>query len=186
MFIQHMHSFGQKHRLRMKSWMGKSRWKEQQLAQRSGRHHSSGCFCCSSRFSVSSSSSGIKSSNDSEQLEALSSLAHGMVQARLEQMISHHWDPGVRHQRRMICAVGETSRSRCTLLIAMDRRSYDPKGDFKMSMIEVITSQRMEEPKELRSLLNCYLSMNSSEQRLVILEAFHEVCSSLFCCRDKW
>ncbi|KAG6498698.1 hypothetical protein ZIOFF_038420 [Zingiber officinale] len=108
-----------------------------------------------------------------------------MVQARLEQMISHHWDPGVRHQRRMNSAVAETSKSRCTLLIAMDRRSHDPKGDFKVSMIEVITSKRMEEPKELRSLLNCYLSMNSSEQRLVILEAFHEVCSSLFCCRDN-
>lgn len=181
-----MHSFGQRHRLRMKSWMGKRRRKEQQqFAKRNGRHHSSGCFCCSSRLSVSSSNSGIKSSNDSEQLKALSSLAHGMVQARLEQMISHHWDPGVHRQRRMNSAVGETSRSRCSLLIAMDRRSHDPKRDFKMSMIEVITSKRMEEPKELRSLLNCYLSMNSSEQRLVILEAFHEVCSSLFCCRDK-
>ncbi|KAG6494733.1 probable transcription repressor OFP9 [Zingiber officinale] len=173
----------------MKTWMGKRRCKEQkqqqQLTERSGRHHSSGCFCCSSRLSVSSNS-GIKSSNDSTQLEALSSLAHGMVQARLEQIISHHWDPGVRHQRRMNSVVAEASKSRCTLLIAMDRRSHDPKGDFKVSMIEVITSKRMEEPKELRSLLNCYLSMNSSEQRLVILEAFHEVCSSLFCCRDKW
>ncbi|XP_042419696.1 probable transcription repressor OFP9 [Zingiber officinale] len=169
----------------MKSMIGNRRHKEQQQLGKRSIHGCARCFCCSSRLSVSSCESSTKSSEDSDQLEALSSLAHGMVQARLEQMIGQHKGPGVHRRRRMSSVAGETSSSRCTLLIAMDRRSYDPKGDFKMSILEVITSRRIEEPNELRSLLNCYLSMNSSDQRPVILEAFYEVCSSLFHCRDR-
>lgn len=71
-------------------------------------------------------------------------------------------------------------------MIAMDKRSYDPKGDFKMSIQEVIKSKRMEEPRELRSLLNCYMSVNSPEHRQVILEAFHEVCCTLFHCSREY
>jgi len=47
-------------------------------------------------------------------------------------------------------------------------------------MMEMITTNRISDPKDLRRLLNCYISMNSEELRSVILEVFHEVCSNLF------
>nr|GMD10155.1 probable transcription repressor OFP9 [Ipomoea batatas] len=44
----------------------------------------------------------------------------------------------------------------------------------------MIVANRIWEPKDLRRLLNCYVSMNSEESRGDILEAFHDVCSTLF------
>ncbi|RRT85822.1 hypothetical protein B296_00003191 [Ensete ventricosum] len=167
---------------RMKVFMGKTKHRHPSATKKS--RHSQRCgsgLCCNScRLSVSSSSSseGVNTSDDSEQLRSLSNLAHGMVQARLQQMINQ-WEPPPRRRRHM---VGERSSGGCVVLIAMDKRSYDPKGDFKMSIQDVITSKRMEEPRELRSLLNCYMSVNSPEHRQVILEAFHEVCCTLFHC----
>ncbi|OAY68596.1 probable transcription repressor OFP9 [Ananas comosus] len=123
-------------------------------------------LCCGSRPSVSSSSSS-SSSSDSDR--ALASLAHGVVQARLERLIDEAAAPERGGGRR------------CVVLIAMDKASYDPRGDFRRSMWEVITAKgMMGEPRELRSLLNCYIAMNARELRRDILEAFHEVCSALF------
>lgn len=68
------------------------------------------------------------------------------------------------------------------MLVAEDRSSDDPKRDFRDSMLDVIVSRGMKEPKELRSLLNWYISLNSAEHREVILEAFYDVCSNIFVC----
>ena len=76
-------------------------------------------------------------------------------------------------------------RSTLVVLLAVDRSSYDPRTDFRESILEVIVSRGLQEPEELRSLLNCYISLNSREHRRVILEAFHEVCCRLFLCNNK-
>ncbi|XP_073106967.1 probable transcription repressor OFP9 [Elaeis guineensis] len=170
----------------MQNLMGEREHKYQaKLKKNSHSKHSKRCgaLCCGSRLSVSSSSSseGIRSS-DSEQLNCLLNVAHGMVQARLEQMIKER---GTRNEWRRRDRIGGGSGGRCVVLIAMDKSSYDPREDFRRSILEVITSKGLEEPKELRSLLNCYMSMNSREHRPVILEAFHEVCSTLFLCNRR-
>ncbi|WOL08855.1 hypothetical protein Cni_G17608 [Canna indica] len=165
-------------RTRMKSFLGKS--KPHKHPPPSSKKRRCGALCCSSRLSVSSASSdGVRSSDQAapEQLESLSSLAHGMVQARLDHMVSQ-WqiNPGaaLRGSQRRRRGGGGWINSGCIFLIAVDRSSRDPKGDFKASILEIIASERIEEPKELRGLLNCYLSVNSSEHRRAILEAFHE------------
>lgn len=71
-------------------------------------------------------------------------------------------------------------RRPCVVLVAVDRRTSDPREEFRRSIAEVITAKRMAEPAELRALLNCYVSVNAREHRAAILEAFHEVCSGLF------
>lgn len=128
--------------------------------------------CCSCRLSISSSSS-----SEGEQVEdrPISSLAaHAMVQERLDQI--------ARGRRKKRVARFNDRRCKCIVMIAMDRDSYDPKDDFRQSMMEVIASNRIEGPKELRSLLNCYMSINSEECRPIILEAFHQACSNIFMC----
>ncbi|KAL6838351.1 hypothetical protein ACP4OV_031855 [Aristida adscensionis] len=77
----------------------------------------------------------------------------------------------------------EAARRTCVVLLAEDRRTYEPREEFRRSIAEVITAKRMAEPAELRALLNCYVSVNAREHRAAILEAFHEVCSGLFSCK---
>ncbi|KAG6641809.1 hypothetical protein CIPAW_09G098900 [Carya illinoinensis] len=66
------------------------------------------------------------------------------------------------------------------LVMAMEKCSYDPREDFRESMVEMIIANRIQEPKDLCSLLNYYISMNSEEYHGIILEIFHEVCTHLF------
>ncbi|PKA51485.1 hypothetical protein AXF42_Ash002850 [Apostasia shenzhenica] len=77
-------------------------------------------------------------------------------------------------------AEGRRGGRRMIILVAMGKRSYEPRRDFRESMMQVIVAKGLEEAEELRSLLNCYISVNPREQRQAILEAFHEVCSTLF------
>ncbi|TVU14324.1 hypothetical protein EJB05_37786, partial [Eragrostis curvula] len=166
------------------------------------QHRSGKCraLCCgASRLSVSSSASC--SSADAPlsgllppQPRGLSKLAHGMVQDRLQSMIDAAAEtrrPSVpgrappelaeRHRGRP-CAWGargggcyeKSARRTCVVLLAEDRRTYDPREEFRRSIAEVIAAKRMAEPAELRALLNCYVSVNAREHRAAILEAFHE------------
>ena len=154
---------------------GSKEYKKQRLQLRGCR-----ALCCSCRLSVSSSE-GAESSN-SERFAPISSLAHAMVQERLEQMISER--QGARHEQRKKARVGGT---KFIVMMAMEKSSYDPREDFRESMVEMIMANRIEEPKDLRGLLNCYVSMNSDEYRGIILEVFHEVCSNMFlCCKCHW
>ncbi|KAJ8428038.1 hypothetical protein Cgig2_027644 [Carnegiea gigantea] len=66
------------------------------------------------------------------------------------------------------------SSRRLALMVAIEKSSVDPRGDFSQSMVEVILANRIEHPRDLRYLLNCYLSMNSKEYKEVILEVFHQ------------
>jgi uncharacterized protein (TIGR01568 family) len=156
-------------------------------------------LCCgASRLSVSSSTSC--SSADAAPREpaprGLSKLAHGMVQERLQSIMvdgaaaeagrhSGHQELAER-RRRPPCARGgryESSgrRRTCVVLLAEDRRTHDPREEFRRSIAEVIAAKRM---AELRALLDCYISVNAREHRAAILEAFHEVCSGLFSCKQ--
>ncbi|CAN6248827.1 unnamed protein product [Urochloa humidicola] len=76
------------------------------------------------------------------------------------------------------------ARRTCVVLLAEDRRTHDPREEFRRSIAEVIAAKRMAEPAELRALLNCYVSVNAREHRAAILQAFHEVCSALFSCKQ--
>ncbi|KAK6154623.1 hypothetical protein DH2020_008871 [Rehmannia glutinosa] len=55
-------------------------------------------------------------------------------------------------------------------MVAMEKSSYDPREDFRESMVEMIAANKIREAKDLRRLLNYYVTMNSEEFRGVILE----------------
>ncbi|KAK9049337.1 hypothetical protein SSX86_031694 [Deinandra increscens subsp. villosa] len=138
-----------------------------------------GCntFCCHCRLSVSSSSEEETQSQKSDRFPTVSSLAHAMVQERLDQIIKERRERRYEERRRR---VREESSNRLFVMVAMEKSSYNLREDFRDSMVEMITANRISQPKDLRRLLNCYVSMNSEEFHSVILEVFHEVCSNLF------
>ncbi|KAK4588474.1 hypothetical protein RGQ29_019464 [Quercus rubra] len=88
-----------------------------------------------------------------------------MVQERLDQMI----------RERQEARQGERRRQS-----TLEKCSYDPREDFGESMVEMIMTNRFQDPKDLRTILNYYVSMNSDEYHGTILEVFHEVCTNLF------
>ncbi|XP_057497495.1 probable transcription repressor OFP9 [Actinidia eriantha] len=124
--------------------------------------------CCSCRISISSSEEA--ESSNSDRFPTISSLAHAMVQERLDQMIRERQEARQNEDRRR--ARGENTKF--IVMVAMEKSSYDPREDFRESITEMIMANRIYEPKDLRRLLNCYVSMNSEEYRSVILEVFHE------------
>ncbi|XP_042031182.1 probable transcription repressor OFP9 [Salvia splendens] len=126
-------------------------------------------FCATCRLSLSSSSSSSSSKEDIE-AQTVSSIAHAMVQVRLDQMI--------RERRRR---VGRDERERkLVVMVAMEKSSYDIREDFRESMEQMIVANCIRETKDLRRLLNYYVSMNDEEIRGTILEVFHDVCTDLF------
>ncbi|KAK9133212.1 hypothetical protein Scep_012740 [Stephania cephalantha] len=106
-----------------------------------------------------------------------------MVQERLDQMIRERFvesrNEGRRRESRGY-GDGKSGGTKCIVMVAMDKCSFDPRKDFRDSMVEMITANQIEDPKDLRCLLNCYVSMNSSEYKPLILLVFHEVCCDLF------
>ncbi|KDP42065.1 hypothetical protein JCGZ_01853 [Jatropha curcas] len=144
-----------------------------------------GCkaLCCSCRLSVSSSEElATESSANSDRYASISSLAHAMVQERLDQMIKERQqeEEEARHNKEKTRLKHEAINNKFVVMVAMEKSSYDPREDFRESMVEMIVANRLEEPKDLRSLLNYYMSMNSQEYHGMILEVFHEVCTNLF------
>ncbi|KAK9023010.1 hypothetical protein V6N11_003244 [Hibiscus sabdariffa] len=137
--------------------------KNQRIQQRGCR-----ALCCSCRLSVSSSEEAESSSSD--RYASISSLAHAMVQERLDQMIRERQETRPNVERRRQRSEG----TKFVVMVAMEKCSYDPREDFRRSMVEMIRANRIQEPKELRSLLNYYVSMNSDEYHGIILEVFHE------------
>lgn len=155
-------------------------YKKQKLQQR-------GCkaLCCSCRLSVSSSEEA--ESSNSDQFASVSSLAHAMVQERLDQMIRERQEARHRERRKQRLGDHDHQGTKFIIMVAMEKCSYDPREDFRESMIEMIMANRIEETKDLRSLLNYYLSMNSEEYHGIILEVFYEVCACLFSyCKCHW
>jgi uncharacterized protein (TIGR01568 family) len=151
-------------------------------------------LCCgASRLSVSSSADAAPREPAPR---GLSKLAHGMVQDRLQSMVDGAAGEAGRHSGHRELAEqrhpppcargggrckGSGRRRTCVVLLAEDRRTHDPREEFRRSIAEVIAAKRM---AELRALLDCYISVNAREHRAAILEAFHEVCSGLFSCKQ--
>ncbi|KAL4311735.1 hypothetical protein GQ457_01G043280 [Hibiscus cannabinus] len=134
-----------------------------------------GCkvWCCGSSCRLSVSSSEEAEGSDSDTFASVSSLAvHALVQEKLDQMINQRREEKHGRQR--------SEGSKFVVMVAMEKCSYDPREDFRESMVEMITANRIQEPKDLRSLLNYYVSMNSEEYHGIILEVFHEVCRNLW------
>lgn len=150
--------------------------KQHQLQQRGCR-----ALCCSCRFSVSSSEEAESSVSD--RFPSVSSLAHAMVQERLDQIIRERLETKHVERRRQQSREG----TKFVVMVAMEKCSYAPREDFRESMMEMITANRLQDAKDLRSLLNYYISMNPKEYHSLILEVFHEVCTNLFfVCKCHW
>ena len=112
-----------------------------------------------------------------------------MVQEKLEQMIRETQEAThqekLREQmmrRRRRRSKSSISNTKFIVMMAMEKCSYDPREDFRESMVEMIVANKIREADELRSLLEYYLSMNTREYRSAILEIFYEVCADLFLC----
>ncbi|XP_047325605.1 transcription repressor OFP5 [Impatiens glandulifera] len=58
---------------------------------------------------------------------------------------------------------------------AVVKTSYDPHGDFRDSMMEMIEEQGIEKPDELEELLACYLTLNSDDYHDLIIKVFRQV-----------
>ncbi|CAH9105647.1 unnamed protein product [Cuscuta europaea] len=64
---------------------------------------------------------------------------------------------------------------------AVLKKSRDPQGDFKRSMMEMIVEKELFEKKELEQLLECLLSLNGRQYHGFIVGAFSEIWEDLFC-----
>ncbi|CAM0904455.1 unnamed protein product [Alopecurus aequalis] len=186
--------------------------KNQADASAKAKHKDVRCraLCCgASRLSVSSSCSSFDAPPETTRGRLSDDLVHGVVQARLQSIIDAAVADGrssarrgtelADQRRRWPCSCSCASsggcyekksapkppreRKPCVVLVAVDKRTYVPREDFRRSIAEVIAAKRMAEPAELRALLNCYVSVNAREHRAAILDAFHEVCSGLFSCK---
>ncbi|KAK4430823.1 Transcription repressor OFP8 [Sesamum alatum] len=63
--------------------------------------------------------------------------------------------------------------------LAVVKRSSDPYGDFRTSMVEMIVEKQMFEAKDLENLLHCFLSLNSNHHHKVIIQVFSEIWEAL-------
>ncbi|KAK4791539.1 hypothetical protein SAY86_031952 [Trapa natans] len=63
---------------------------------------------------------------------------------------------------------------------AVVKKSSDPYGDFRRSMVEMIIEKQMFGANDLERLLQCFLSLNSHHHHKVIVEVFTEIWEALF------
>lgn len=154
--------------------------KKQQQQQQQLQTRCSKAFCATCRLNDLSSPEEGESSNEEDEVKTVSSIAHAMVQVRLDQMIRERKEGRSGRRRRAYEDGDEDEETKLVVVVAMEKSSYDPREDFRESMEEIIVANRIQETKDLRRLLNYYMSMNSEEFRGTILEVFHQVCSDLF------
>ncbi|XAR65696.1 hypothetical protein NMG60_11009886 [Bertholletia excelsa] len=124
-------------------------------------------LCCNScRLSISSSEEGGSPTSSSKHA-TICSLEHTMVQERLGGRIK--------------------GCTKLIMIVAMEKSSCNPREDFRESMVQMVMANQFHQPKDLRRLLNCYLSVNSEQFRHIILEVFYEVCHDLFLnCKNSY
>ncbi|KAJ9167814.1 hypothetical protein P3X46_019407 [Hevea brasiliensis] len=63
---------------------------------------------------------------------------------------------------------------------AVVKSSSDPYNDFRTSMVEMIVEKQIFASKDLKQLLQCFLSLNSSHHHSIIIEVFTEIWEALF------
>ncbi|KAK9124433.1 hypothetical protein Sjap_014035 [Stephania japonica] len=94
----------------------------------------------------------------SKGVPTISSLAHAMVQDRLDQMIRERFvqsrnEGGRRESERY--GDGNSDDTKCIVMVAMDKYSHNPRKDFRDSMVEMITANQIEaEQKRLDHHIN--------------------------------
>ncbi|KAL9236586.1 hypothetical protein vseg_011236 [Gypsophila vaccaria] len=146
-------------------------------------------FCCTNcRISVSSTVEEGDISSRSKHSRTISTLAHYLVQERLDQMIKQSEEEQARRvmearkrkQKMTDSSRVNSSRPRLLFVVAMEKSTNDPRQEFRRSMVEVILANKLKEVKDLRCLLKYYIAVNSEEHKGVILEAFYQVCSDVF------
>ncbi|MCO5595414.1 hypothetical protein L7F22_049456 [Adiantum nelumboides] len=75
---------------------------------------------------------------------------------------------------------GETAHSRVFDSFAVVKCSYDPKQDFKQSMVEMIFEKDLNSSHDMVELLQCYLTLNPPRYHDTIVKVFTEVWSEVF------
>ncbi|XP_039163959.1 transcription repressor OFP8-like [Eucalyptus grandis] len=94
--------------------------------------------------------------------------------------------PSSRRRRRRRAAaadvmpLGEDDGGNMEGSFAVVKRSSDPYGDFRTSMVEMIVERQMFSAKDLERLLNCFLSLNSHHHHKTIVQVFTEIYEALF------
>ncbi|KAF5189804.1 Transcription repressor ofp7 [Thalictrum thalictroides] len=83
--------------------------------------------------------------------------------------------------KKVTCNSPETESLDMKKSLAVMKKSEDPYGDFKRSMMEMILEKEIFETKDLEHLLQCFLSLNSRHHYGVIIEAFSDIWEILFC-----
>lgn len=63
---------------------------------------------------------------------------------------------------------------------AVEKKSNDPGGDFRASMVEMILQKQIFAAEDLERLLHCFLSLNSVKYHGIIFHVFSEICQTLF------
>lgn len=63
--------------------------------------------------------------------------------------------------------------------VVVVKSSFDPKSDFRESMVDMIVEHKYFSWKALEELLACYLLLNSSENHGLILEVFEDILFDL-------
>ncbi|KAK8933938.1 hypothetical protein KSP39_PZI015343 [Platanthera zijinensis] len=74
------------------------------------------------------------------------------------------------------CSMSEESM-KC---LAVVKKSVDPRADFRRSMAEMVVEKRIYDAAELERLLDCFLSLNSSQHHVSIIAAFVDIWEALF------
>ncbi|KAL2475182.1 Transcription repressor [Abeliophyllum distichum] len=60
---------------------------------------------------------------------------------------------------------------------AVVKSSFDPRKDFRDSMVQMITEKGIRRPEELEELLACYLTLNCDEYHDLIIKVFRQETS---------
>ncbi|KAK3017722.1 hypothetical protein RJ639_003078 [Escallonia herrerae] len=116
-------------------------------------------LCCSFRLSISSSGGTQR-----QKFRKVPNYLHPIACSglgKIEQMIKERQEARHRDRRRP-----RREGSKFIVMLTTEMSSYDPREDFRESMVEMIMTKRISEPKDLCCLLNCYVSMNSEEYRV--------------------
>ncbi|XP_051151614.1 transcription repressor OFP2-like [Andrographis paniculata] len=152
------------------------------IDERGNRSFSSVNSSKSRRRSFATSTSGKVAGGNKKKLEATSD-----HQLSIDQIYySKNGESGSRRRRRRRrrCRKSLEVESAAGILkesYAVEKRSVDPRSDFRASMVEMIMEKQMVGAgDELERLLLCFLSLNSPSYHAIIIDVFTEICETLF------
>ncbi|CAL1397555.1 unnamed protein product [Linum trigynum] len=123
-----------------------------------------------------------------------------MVQHQLDQMIRDTTEQSYRRRMTEVTAAARRRggrRTGCdavavtvttttttagigTTMVVVEKCSEDPRQDFVDSVATMITANKLQNPNNLRALLDYYMSVNPQELHVMILDAFYQVCTDMF------